>query len=264
MVSSTLIRPHPVRSDDVSCASCNLRDICLPMGLTRNELDSIGTRLVSSRRRVARGEFLFRADDVFVALHAVWLGFFKTCLCSIDGRSQVTGFQMGGDLLGLDGIHTGRHQVDAVALEDSLVCVLPFRDIQQLAQEMPSLQQQLQRAMSRELVQYQESMMVLGSMFAEERLAAFLLNLTDRLRARGFSHSALLLRMTRDEIASFLGLSIETISRTFSKFQAQGLLFVRSRQITITDPVGLRLALDGAARDSGSGRCDDRRLRCND
>ena len=144
------------------------------------------------------------------------------------------------------GIGAFRHEVDAVALEDSQVCMMPFSDLEMLAREVPTLQQQLLRAMSREIVRSHGVMMLLGSMYAEERLAAFLLNLTTRLQARGFSASTVVLRMSREEIGSYLGLKLETVSRTFSKFQANGLLFVRHRQIRVTDPVGLQQILEGA------------------
>jgi CRP/FNR family transcriptional regulator, anaerobic regulatory protein len=230
----------------VACSSCNLREICLPVGLTQAELEHIDRRLVAGRRKVARGETLFRAGDRFDAVFAVWTGFFKTCVASKDGRDQVTGFQMGGELIGLDGIGTRRHEVDAVALEDSQVCVIAYDELEALAREVVSLQQQFHRIMSREIVRDHGVMLLLGSMHAEERVAAFLLNLTHRLRVRGFSASSVLLRMSREEIGSFLGLKLETVSRTFSKFQANGLLFVRQRQIQITDPVGLQQLLDGA------------------
>ena len=231
----------------VVCSQCNLREICLPYGLTRLELETIDGRLVTARRKVVRGEKLFRAGDRFDAVYAVWTGFFKTCISSTDGREQVTGFQMGGELIGLDGIGTRLHEVDAVALEDAQVCVISFPELESLALEVPSLQQEFHRIMSREIVRNHGVMLLLGSMHAEERLAAFLLNLTHRLEARGFSSSSIVLRMSREEIGSYLGLTLETVSRTFSKFQANGLLFVRHRQIQITDPVGLQLLLDGGA-----------------
>ena len=229
----------------VACSRCNLREICLPVGLTKQELEQIDGRLVAVRRKVARGERLFQAGDRFDTVFAVWTGFFKTTMASKDGREQVTGFQMAGELIGLDGIGSRVHEVDAVALEDSQVCVMPFDDLQALALEVNSLLQQFHRVMSREIVRDHGVMLLLGSMHAEERLAAFLLNLTHRLRARGFSSSAIVLRMSREEIGSFLGLKLETVSRTFSKFQASGLLFVRHRQIQITDPVGLQQLIDG-------------------
>jgi CRP/FNR family transcriptional regulator len=242
----SVFRPLHTASCTVACSSCNLREICLPVGLTQAELEHIDRRLVTGRRKVARGETLFRAGDRFDAVFAVWTGFFKTCVSSKDGRDQVTGFQMGGELIGLDGIGTQRHEVDAVALEDSQVCVIAYDELEALAREVASLQQQFHKIMSREIVRDHGVMLLLGSMHAEERVAAFLLNQTHRLRARGFSASSVLLRMSREEIGSFLGLKLETVSRTFSKFQANGLLFVRQRQIQITDPVGLQQLLDGA------------------
>ncbi len=230
----------------VVCSNCNLREICLPVGLTKEELEQIDGRLVAVRHKVARGDKLFQAGDRFAAIYAVWTGFFKTCVASKDGREQVTGFQMGGELIGLDGIDSRCHEVDAVALEDSQVCVIPYTDFEALAQEVNSLQQQFHRIMSHEIVRNHGVMLLLGSMHADERVAAFLLNLTHRLRTRGFSSSAIVLRMSREEIGSYLGLKLETVSRTFSKFQANGLLFVRHRQIQITDPVGLQHVIDGA------------------
>jgi CRP/FNR family transcriptional regulator, anaerobic regulatory protein len=238
---STLHAPHC----DVVCSRCNLRGICLPVGLTSDELEAVDGRMVTVRHKLARGERLFQVGDRFDAVYAIWTGFFKTSVSSKDGREQVTGFQMGGELIGLDGIGTRRHEVDAVALDDSQVCVIPFAELEALALEVSSLQQQFHRLMSREIVRNHGVMLLLGSMNADERLAAFLLNLTQRQRARGFSGSSIVLRMSREEIGSYLGLKIETVSRTFSKFQASGLLFVRHRQIQVVDPVGLQLVVDG-------------------
>jgi CRP/FNR family transcriptional regulator len=241
----TVFAPLHTVSCKVACSSCNLREICLPVGLTLAEMEQIDLRMVAERRKLARGETLFRAGDRFESVYAIWTGFFKTCVASKDGRDQVTGFQMGGELIGLDGIGSGRHEVDAMAIEDSQVCVIPYDQLEALARDVPSLLQQFHKVMSREIVRDHGVMLLLGSMHAEERVAAFLLNLTHRLRARGFSASSLVLRMSREEIGSYLGLKLETVSRTFSKFQANGLLFVRQRQIQITDPVGLQQLLDG-------------------
>jgi len=242
-----VFKPLHTPACTVVCSTCNLREICLPVGLTLQELAQVDQRLVTSRHKLARGEKLFQTGDRFESVYAVWTGFFKTCIASKDGREQVSGFQMGGELIGLDGIGTRRHEVDAVALEDSQICVIPYAELETLSLEINSLQQQFHRIMSREIVRNHSVMLLLGSMHAEERLAAFLLNLTHRLQARGFSSSSVVLRMSREEIGSFLGLKLETVSRTFSKFQADGLLFVRHRQIQITDPVGLQQVIDGDA-----------------
>jgi CRP/FNR family transcriptional regulator, anaerobic regulatory protein len=236
------IAPEPFK---VACSSCNLRELCLPVGLSPDELARLD-KVVAARKSVPRGQALFRAGQPFRSLYAVRAGFFKTCIASERSRDQVTGFQMAGELLGLDGIATEHHTVDAVALEDSQVCVMPYHQLADLAHEFGELQRQLHKVMSREIVRDHGVMLLLGSMRAEERLAAFLLNLTQRLRARGFSASSLVLRMTREEIGSYLGLTLETVSRTFSKFQDDGLLEVQQRQIRVLDAAGLERLVKGA------------------
>jgi CRP/FNR family transcriptional regulator len=236
MSTAPAIKIEPFK---VACSSCNLRELCLPVGLSKPDLEQLDS-LVATRRQVARGDTLFRTGDAFQSLYAVRTGFFKTCVSSEDGRDQVTGFQMAGELLGLDGISNDRHSCDAVALEDSQVCVIPYEQLEELSREFTDLQHQFHKIMSREIVRDHGVMLLLGSMRAEERLAAFLLNLTQRLQARGFSASSLVLRMTREEIGSYLGLKLETVSRTFSKFQEEGLLDVKQRHIQILDQAGLQ------------------------
>ncbi len=235
------IRLEPFR---VACSSCNLRELCLPVGMSKDQLDRLDN-MVATRRAVTRGDTLFRAGDAFNSIYAVRTGFFKTCVSSEDGRDQVTGFQMAGELLGLDGIGTERHTCDAVALEDSQVCVIPYQDLEHLSREFSDLQRQFHKIMSREIVRDHGVMLLLGSMRAEERLAAFLVNLTQRLKTRGFSPSSLILRMTREEIGSYLGLKLETVSRTFSKFQDDGLLEVKQRHIRVVDAAGLQALVSG-------------------
>jgi len=237
------VRMEPLK---VACASCNLRELCLPVGMSNEQLDHLDT-MVATKRTVTRGNTLFRAGDAFLSLYAVRTGFFKTCVASEDGRDQVTGFQMAGELLGLDGISSDKHTCDAVALEDSQVCVIPYHQLEDLSREFSDLQRQFHKIMSREIVRDHGVMLLLGSMRAEERLAAFLLNLTQRLQSRGFSASSLVLRMTREEIGSYLGLKLETVSRTFSKFQDEGILEVRQRQITIREPGALQALVNGAS-----------------
>jgi CRP/FNR family transcriptional regulator len=255
MLAPPAAQPAPSRPEEaavpsqplkVACSSCNLRELCLPVGLSAPELQRLD-HLVGARRSVARGQTLFRAGESFTSLYAVRTGFFKTRVGAEDGRDQVTGFQMAGELLGLDGISTDRHSCDAVALEDSQVCVIPYAQLESLSREFTELQHQFHKIMSREIVRDHGVMLLLGSMRAEQRLAAFLLNLTKRLEARGFSPRALLLRMTREEIGSYLGLKLETVSRTFSKFQDDGLLEVRQREIRILDAEGLQALLNGPA-----------------
>ena len=223
----------------IACSNCSLRELCLPMGLSESELARID-ELVASRRKVRRGAALFHHGERFSALYAIRTGFFKTCVTTEDGRDQVTGFQMAGEIIGLDGIVNNQHSCDAVALEDAEVCVMPFDQIETLSRDVPSLQRHVHRIMSREIVREHGVMLLLGSMRAEERLAAFLLNLVQRLHARGFSRTELILRMTREEIGSYLGLKLETVSRTFSKFAEDGIIEVRQRHVRILSPDALR------------------------
>jgi CRP/FNR family transcriptional regulator len=223
----------------VACSNCNLRELCMPMGLSPSELDRIED-VVASRRKIKRGSTLFRNGDKFTSLYAIRTGFFKTCVASEDGRDQVTGFQMAGEVIGLDGIVNDNHTCDAVALEDAEVCVMPFDRIEELSREINALQRHVHKIMSREIVRENGVMLLLGSMRAEERLAAFLLNLVQRLHARGFSQSEVVLRMTREEIGSYLGLKLETVSRTFSKFVEDGMIEVKQRHVRILDTDALR------------------------
>jgi len=227
----------------VACSSCSLRELCLPAGLDTGEMEQMD-RLVTRRRRLKRGADLYRAGEALAALYAIRSGFMKSCVLHDDGREQVAGFHMAGDLLGLDAIGGGSHTCDTVALEDTEVCEIPFASLEQLSRELPSLQHQLHRIMSREIVRDYGVMLLLGSMSAEERLAAFLLNLSQRFAARGYSPSEFRLRMTREEMGSYLGLKLETESRTLSAFQERGLLGVRQKQVRILDAPGLKAVLD--------------------
>ncbi|MDM0057243.1 fumarate/nitrate reduction transcriptional regulator Fnr [Variovorax fucosicus] len=222
----------------VACSNCNLRELCMPVGLLPSELDRIDD-IVATRRKVKRRETLFHSGERFTSLYAIRTGVFKTRVATEDGRDQVTGFQMAGEIIGLDGIVNDHHTCDAVALEDSEVCVMPFDRIEELSREITSLQRHVHQIMSREIVREHGVMLLLGGMRAEERLAAFLLNLVQRLHARGFSRSELVLRMTREEIGSYLGLKLETVSRTLSKFVTDGIIEVDNRHVRIVEPGAL-------------------------
>ena len=235
--------PVTVVDIKVACSQCNLRELCLPFGLDPNEIDQLD-ELVGSRRKIKRQQHLYRSGDNFEAIYAIRAGSFKTDVILEDGRDQVTGFQMTGEVLGLDGISTEQHSCNAIALEDSEVCVIPFPRLEELSRTVESLQHQFHKIMSREIVRDHGVMMLLGSMRAEERLAAFLLNMSQRFTARGFSPSEFHLRMTRDEIGSYLGLKLETVSRAFSRFQEEGLVAVQQKHIRILDTPGLKRLLN--------------------
>lgn len=222
-----------------SCSTCNLRELCLPCGLTGQDIEHMD-ELIYTRKRVKRGQNLYRASDPFHSLYAVRNGFFKSNLLMEDGREQVTGFHMMGEVMGMDGIGSGIYASSVTALEDGEVCVLPYAHLEDLSRDMPSLQSHFHRMMSREIVREHGVLLLLGSMRAEQRLAAFLLNLSQRFAARGYSSSEFNLRMTREEIGSYLGMKLETVSRTLSKFQEDGLISVQHRQVSILDIAGLK------------------------
>ncbi len=225
-------------SAKIACSNCNMRELCLPIGLNGAEMSKLD-QLVGVRRHIDRKAYLYRNGDPFNALYAIRTGFFKTTITAADGRDQVTGFQMAGEILGFEGIVNDQHPCDAVALEDSEVCVIPFEMLQSLSHEITALARHVHKIMSREIVRDHGVMMLLGSMNAEERLAGFLLNLAKRLQARGFSSSEFILRMTREDIGSYLGMKLETVSRTMSKFADNGMIEVKQRQICIRSPEAL-------------------------
>lgn len=243
--NSQFMNTSDTRKFEVSCTSCNLRELCLPGGICIEDLEQV-QNIVYARRRVKRGETVFVAGDEFSSVYAIRSGFFKTSVVDGEGREQVTGFFMGGELLGMDGIGAGRHNGTAVALEDSEVCVMPYSLIERMAGDYPQLQRRLHAVLSREIVRDHGVMMLLGSMRAEERLAAFLSNLSKRFVRRGYSHADFHLRMTREEIGSYLGLKLETVSRLFSQFQKDGLIAVEQKHVRILDIAGLERLLAGS------------------
>src|SRR5690606_27513414 len=231
------------------CSTCSMHQLCLPMGLEENDMDRLD-QIIGRRRKVPRDTHLYRMNDPFTNLYAVRLGHFKTCQVSTDGEQQITGFQMTGELLGMDAISTDRHHCDAIALEDSEVCEIPFQRLEELFGTMPTLLRHFHRMMSQEITREQSVMLLLGNMRAEQRFAAFLVNLASRYTTRGYSSTSFQLRMSREDIGNYLGLTIESISRLLSKFKKLGLLKVSNREIEILEPERLkRLA-------AGTEKCD--------
>lgn len=211
-----------------------MRSACMPHALTSEELARFDS-IVTATRLVKRGEALYRTNGEFQSIYTVRSGSFKTVVMHRDGREQVTGFRFTGEVLGLDGVHSERHINDAIALEDSSVCIIPYALLETLCAESKSLQQQVLRTMSGEIVRDSSLLMLLGTMNAEERVAAFLINLSSRMKSRGYSPAEFHLRMTREEMGNYLGMKLETVSRMFSKLQRDGLLETRGKQLRIVD-----------------------------
>jgi CRP/FNR family transcriptional regulator, anaerobic regulatory protein len=239
-----VVQLHPVAQEAAPrraasrCSSCSLRAVCMSADLTVSELQRLDS-IVHTTRTVRRGEALFRAHDEFHSLYAVRSGSFKTIVLHRDGHEQVTGFQIPGESLGLDGVCSGTHNCEAIALEDSTVCIIPFSQFESLCRESRNMQRHLYQLMSGEIVRESSLMMLLGTMTAEQRLAHFLLDLAARFKARGYSGTEFNLKMSRDEIGCFLGMKLETVSRMFSRFHRDGLVEPNGKQIRIVDSEGL-------------------------
>lgn len=223
----------------LACQECSLHRLCLPLGVERADLERL-ERIVSRRRPpLRRGDYLFHAGDSFRTVYVIRTGSVKTFTCSRDGEEHVTGFYLPGELIGLDAIAASGHPCAARALETTTVCEIRYEDLEALSGKIPGLQRQLLRLMSCEIVRDQNMMVVLGRMPAEERLATLLLNIAGRFEQRGFSGRQFRLSMSRHDIGSYLGLALETVSRLFSRLQADGLIGVQRKQVQILDREGL-------------------------
>ncbi len=227
-----------VKRQTSRCSACSARSACIPDDLTPLALARIDS-IIRSTRTIKRGDTVYRVNDTFQSIYSVRSGSFKTVVMHRDGREQVTGFHLTGEILGLDGVCSERHSCDAIALEDSTVCIIPFCLLEQLCREFTAIQRHVHQMMSREIVRESGLMMLLGTMSADQRVAAFLLNLSARMKARGYSANEFNLRMTREEMGSYLGMKLETVSRMFTKFQKCGLVETHGKQIRIRDFEGL-------------------------
>jgi len=227
-----------------SCAGCSMHQLCLPMGLDDEDITRLD-KIIGKRRRLARDERLYQMGEPFRNLYAIRFGHFKTYQVNAGGEQQITGFQMAGELLGMDAISGDRHHCDAVALEDSEVCEIPFSRLEELFGQVPTLLRHFHRIMSQEITREQNVMLLLGNMRAEQRFAVFLVNLSARYLARGYSPTSFQLRMSREDIGNYLGLTIESISRLLSRFKKQGWIKVDKREMTLLDPAMLKALAAG-------------------
>lgn len=220
-----------------------LGHLCVPVGMSQSDVTRL-TDLVQTRLRLRSGVRLYTAGDTLDAIYAIRFGSVKTQIEDAAGHVQITGFFLPGELLGMPGMLGGRHMSAAVAMEDSEVCVIRLSDIDRLAAQLPSLQQQVRNLMSREITRSHELVAMLGGTRAEQRLATFLLGLSQRYASLGYSASEFVLRMSRDEIGNYLGLSMETVSRLFSRFARERVIQLAQRDVRILDPVALKALAD--------------------
>ena len=245
-IPDSALHPQSVVSNVISirdlkahCARCSSRELCLPIGLAPDAMRELDA-LITIRRHFKKGESVFRSGDHFAALYAIRSGSCKVSVPTEDGREQVSGYHIMGDIMGFDGIGSDRHGGQATALEDTEVCEIPFGRLEELCNRLPPLRHNLLQLLSRDLARDQNQLLVLGGMKAEVRVVAFLLDLSNRHRERGYSSTEFVLRMTRSEIGSYLGLELETVSRSLSHLQAEGLVKIRKKAIQLINLPALR------------------------
>jgi len=221
-------------------------ELCLPLGLNESDLNALD-RVIRRRRTLYKGEQLYRLGDPLKSLYAVRAGALKTTGLMEDGRIQVTGFCLPGEMLGIDAINDDRHPCSAEALEITEVCDIPYLALEALAQEVPGLQHQLLRIMSQEIVRDEQMLMMLGRMSAEERLASCLISFSRRHARLGRNGAEFKLSMSRQDLGDYLGLALETVSRLFTRFQDEGLISVRGRHILLRSLDRLQALASGGA-----------------
>lgn len=225
---------EPARAQ-VACSQCSLGEICLPKNLTDEDRMRF-EQIVHRSRPIHAGQHIFRSGDDFTSAASVRTGSFKSYAIDQDGQEQVLGFYLPGEIIGLDAIHEGRHQANVMALDTSAVCSLPFNAMSGLARNMPDLQQELFRVMSQRISELES---LSGDLSADERIALFLKSLSKRFARRGYSEREFILSMSRRDIASYLRLATETVSRVLARFQQRGLIEVDRKLVKILDLEGL-------------------------
>lgn len=249
--------PHiqfSLRRVQAACRSCSLHELCLPLGVDDADLDQL-ERIVQRSRPLARGTHLFREGGRFSAIYVARSGSLKSSTIAPDGSEQIVAFHLPGELVGLDGLTEGVHLASAVTLDMVSVCELPFERLEEAARAVPALQHQLMRLMSREISRREQQLLALGQQGPERRLAALLLSLSTRFSQRGYSATRFLLPMSRLDIANYLGLAAETVSRLLRRLQDGKVLAVDGRAVEILDLPGLHVLAGVAAEPAPAGRC---------
>ncbi|MGB1220372.1 MAG: fumarate/nitrate reduction transcriptional regulator Fnr [Alcanivoracaceae bacterium] len=221
-------------SQHVSCNECSLNPVCLPLAVSSDQLSEL-EQIMKRGRPLKRGEHLYRASDTFESVYAVRSGALKSYSLSEEGDEQVTGFYLPGEIVGMDGISTAHHMSSVKALETASVCEIPFDKLEQLSQRIPSLQHHFFALMSREIQADRELHMLLSKKAADDRVAHLLLSISARHQRRGLSASSFRLPMSRYDIANYLGLAVETVSRIFTRFQQNSLIRAEGREVEILD-----------------------------
>jgi CRP/FNR family transcriptional regulator len=216
----------------VSCGQCNLNELCFPHGMNPEDMSKLDS-VVEQRKPLHKNDHLYREGDASHAMYAVRSGSIKTLVESPNGDEQIVGFHLPGELLGLDGFMDGSHTCTAIALETTSVCAMPLPKLEGLCTTLPGLQHQMQRIMGKEVTEEHLMLLMLGKMSAEEKIATFLLSISRRMEERHWKATEFVLSMPRQDIANYLGLAVETVSRLFAQYQEAGIIKVDRRRISI-------------------------------
>lgn len=234
--SADKVCPHNSR---ISCASCRLNELCLPIALNKNEIHQLND-IVERNRPYKKGDHLYRQNDKFKSVYAVRSGSFKSYMLSNNGQGRVTGFFLPGEIIGMDGIASKHYANSTQSLEHSSICEIPFTQLENLSRRLPNLQHHFFSIMGNEIAKDQQIHTLLSSYTAEERTASFLLGLSARYARVSLSPIRFLLPMTRGDIGEYLGLTVETMSRIFTGLQKKELISVDNREIELLDIEALR------------------------
>ena len=224
-----LVNLHQLK---ISCSQCNLNELCFPHGMNPDDMEKLDT-VVEQRKPLHKMDHLFREGDVATGMYAVRSGSVKTIVESPNGDEQIVGFHLPGELVGLDGFMDGKHTCTAIALETTSVCAMPLEKLEVLCAKLPSLHTQMRRIMGKEVTEEHKMLLMLGKMSAEEKVATFLLSVSRRMEERHWKSSEFVLSMPRQDIANYLGLAVETVSRLFAHYQAEGVIQVDRRRVSI-------------------------------
>ncbi len=235
-----------------SCSRCTLRELCLPAGIGAAGLQQLDN-IINRRHAYTRHERVFTAASAAKALYVPREGAFKTVVLAEDGERQVIGFHLPGEVMGLDALGTGYHRCEAEALEPSLVCEVPLQDMERIAAQVPALQRQLMGLIGQSMGRDQDHLEMMGRRVASDRVLLFLHSLAGRYRELGHPPDVLTLPMSREDIANYLGLVLETVSRCFSRLQKQGLITVQGRNVRILDPALFARQAHAAVAQGGRG-----------
>jgi CRP/FNR family transcriptional regulator, anaerobic regulatory protein len=246
-MSSTMPQPSCHSTPQTHCANCRLSALCLPIALQLEDVDRLD-KIIQRGRPIQKSDRLYHAGERFESVYAVRSGAIKTVNITKDGQEQITGFYLPGEIIGMDGIASGHHTNDAIALETSAICEIPFSRLEELSFQLPGLQRRLFQVMSQEIANDQQLITLLSKNSADERIAALLLSISARNHGRGLSADEFYLPMSRGDIGNFLGLTIETVSRVMGRLNKQKIIDLDKKHVLVKDMLGLRqLAMQATA-----------------